>query len=592
MKSGVSRMIAFLMVVIAVIAFSSASQSEAQKPMYTTDVEVMDNGNILLSNKGSKDLRMYDPQMKLLKKWDFTEPVTSVVASKDNIYVTSSYAVGYLSLINAQTGKVEYKTTSGMGARAATLNGDATKVYVCNQYRGTVSEMDARSGKLLREVAVLREPCAAVMSKDGKWLFVNNFLPAQRADLDFVAADVSVIDLSNFTKVKDIKLDNGSNALRGIGISPDGKYVFVSHNLGRFQVPTSQLQQGWMNTSAVSVIDVASQNFVGSLLLDEPDRGAGGIWGIECDKYHLVVSQSGTHDISIVNYPKLIAKLEAYPQKANLSYDLYFMRDIRERLNVVGNGPRNMAMKDGKIYIPTYFSDTMNIITLSTKDVNAIAYNPQRVESKVDIGEKAFNDAAHCYQNWQSCNGCHPGDGRTDGMNWDLMNDGIGNSKNCKSMLFSHVTPPNMISGIRASAELAVRAGYKFIQFTDLSEETAVCVDDYLKSLKPLPSPYLVDGKLSAKAQAGRKVFEKLACDECHSGVYYTDMKMHRIGENVEFENGWDTPTLIEVWRTAPYLFNGRAATLREVFSEYKHGVNTKISDDEIDELTEYVNSL
>ena len=81
-------------------------------------------------------------------------------------------------------------------------------------------------------------------------------------------------------------------------------------------------------------------------------------------------------------------------------------------------------------------------------------------------------------------------------MNWDLMNDGIGNPKNCKSMLFSSQTPKNMISGIRDHAGIAVRAGYKFIQFCDVDEATASDVDEYIRSLEPLPSPYLVDGEL------------------------------------------------------------------------------------------------
>jgi len=180
-----------------------------------------------------------------------------------------------------------------------------------------------------------------------------------------------------------------------------------------------------------------------------------------------------------------------------------------------------------------------------------------------------------------------------DAMNWDLMNDGIGNPKNCKSLLYSHATPPSMISGIRASAEIAVRAGFKLIQFYDVDEETASAVDAYLKSLRPVPSPYLADGKLSKKAEEGRKVFEKLKCGDCHSGPYFTDMKMHRIGEDIEFEKGWDTPTLIEVWRTAPYLFDGRAASLEEVFSKFKHGVEKqRVSQKEIEALTEYVNSL
>jgi cytochrome c peroxidase len=69
-------------------------------------------------------------------------------------------------------------------------------------------------------------------------------------------------------------------------------------------------------------------------------------------------------------------------------------------------------------------------------------------------------------------------------------------------------------------------------------------------------------------------------------------MKMHRIGEDVEFDAGWDTPTLREVWRTAPYLFDGRAATMEEVFTIHKHGIDGKISRKDAEALAEYVNSL
>jgi hypothetical protein len=430
------------------------------------------------------------------------------------------------------------------------------------------------------------------LTPDGKYLYVNNFLPAQRADIDYVAADVSIIDCNTFQKIKDIKLSNGSNALRGIACSVDGKYVFVSHNLGRFQVPTSQLQQGWMNTNAVSVIDASTQTLIGSMSIDEPDRGAGGVWDIACNEEYLIVSQSGTHEISIIEYAPMIEKLKAYPDHSKMDYDLYFMRGIRTRLPIEGNGPRNMTLKDGKLYLPTYFSDTLNIVNIADQKVDYIAYNPHRVEAPADMGERAFNDAALCFQNWQSCNGCHPGDGRTDGMNWDLMNDGIGNPKNCKSMLFSFDTPACMISGIRAHAGLAVRAGYKFIQFCDIPEDMAYNVDEYIKSLKPLQSPYLVNGELSEKALQGRKVYEKYGCANCHSGPYYTDMQMHRIGEDVEFDAGWDTPTLREVWRTAPYLFDGRAATMEEVFTVHKHGIEGKISKKDAEALAEYVNSL
>lgn len=278
--------------------------------------------------------------------------------------------------------------------------------------------------------------------------------------------------------------------------------------------------------------------------------------------------------------------------KSRLDYDLTFLYGLRKRIPLQGNGPRHLLISNDKLMIPTYFADVMNIVDVKTLSVATVDMNAGRTETQEQKGEKYFNDAVHCYQGWQSCNGCHPGDGRADGMNWDLMNDGVGNPKNCKSLLYSHVTPPNMISGIRAKAEVAVRAGFRFIQFYEPEEEMAECVDAYMKSLRPVPSPYLVNGELSDKAKAGRKVFDKLKCGECHSGPFYTDMKMYRIGEDIEFENGWDTPTLVECWRTAPYLFDGRAATMQEVFEVHKHGVDRKISKKEMEELTEYVNSL
>ena len=574
------------------ILFSAAEHTNI-KPYYTADIAVTDEGNILLANKGTQELRMISSEGKLLKSWELQMPATGVATYGDRAYVTCSQSSGELWCVSlVGENKRIFTTELGMGACAPVVSADGKRVYICNRYKATVSEVDASTGELLREVKVLREPCAASLSKDGKTLYVNNFLPSQRADVDYVAADVSIIDCETFTKIKDIKLCNGSNALRGNTLSEDGKYLFISHNLGRYQVPTSQLQQGWMNTNAVSVISTQNNEYFGTFSLDEPDRGAGGVWDIACNGDFMVVSQSGTHDVSIIDYKALVERLEAYEDKDVLDHDLYLLRGIRTRMAIVGNGPRNMALKDGVVYLPTYFSDNLNIINLKEQSLSHLAYNPDRVESAIDRGERAFNDAALCYQNWQSCNGCHPGEGRADAMNWDLMNDGIGNPKNCKSMLFAFQTPKCMISGIRDHAGLAVRAGYKFIQFCDVEEDVAKDVDEYLRSLKPLPSPYLVDGELSKKALEGKKVFEKYGCGACHVGEYYTDMRTHRIGEDVEFEQGWDTPTLREVWRTAPYLFDGRAESMFDVFYEHRHGIQGKISRKDAEALAEYVNSL
>lgn len=562
-------------------------------PLFPTDITLNDKGEILITEKGRNRISIFSPDGKtLLRTIPVDESPTGILLDADKAYVTTNAATGHLQIISLETGKQETAIATGSGACYPIFGPDKKHIYVCNQFQNTVSEVDPAIHQVIRSVKVLREPKSALFSKDGEYLFVTNFLPAQRADVDYVAACVSVIRMSDFTKVKDIQLANGSNALRGICMTPDGKYIYISHNLGRFTVPTSQLQQGWMNTSAFSIIDVAKQEFIGAVVVDEPERGAAGIWSIVCNDETLFITHSGTHEISVIDHKAMLDKFLNYPNKSMLDYDLRFLYGLRKRIPLEGNGPRKMIMENGKLYIPTYFADILSIVDAQTCEIATVNLNPDREESAENKGERYFNDASHCFQNWQSCNGCHPGDARTDGMNWDLMNDGVGNSKNCKSLLFSHPTPPSMISGIRETAEWAVRAGFKFIQFFDITEEDAVCVDAYLKSLRPVPSPYLVDGELSDLAKEGRKIFEKLNCTECHSGPYYTDLKMHRIGEDIEFEKGWDTPTLREVWRTAPYLFDGRAATMEEVFEIHKHGIDKKVSKKEIKALTEYVNSL
>ncbi|MFI3259765.1 MAG: YVTN family beta-propeller repeat-containing protein [Rikenellaceae bacterium] len=576
------------------IASANVPTSIEQTPLMSTSIKQLPSGEFLMSFKGTKEVKLFDKEFNsVIKNWSFEQTPTGVASSDSHYYVTTFTTKGELHKIDPTSGEVVATIDLKSGAMAPTISADQKFLYVSNQFQNTISKVDLNSFTVVDEVAVLREPKSSVITKDGNFLYVNNFLPAQRADVDVVCSAVSIIDLKTFKVVDNVRLANGSNALRGIALSPDGRFVMVSHNLGRFQVPTNQLQQGWMNTSAVSIIEIESREFLGAILVDEPELGAAGIDHIDSNDSQIVIAHSGTHEISVIDYEPFLKKFEAAPDKSALNYDLKFLYGLRQRIKIEGNGPRQVVIDNERAYVPTYFSDTLSIVNLKTKKLErSVAMQPQRVESEVFRGEKYFNDAKYCFQSWQSCNGCHPGDGRTDGMNWDLMNDGVGNAKNCKSMLYSHVTPPSMITGIRAMAEIAVRKGFFHIQFSEISEEYACCVDEYLKSLRPVESPYKINGEFSELAKRGKTVFQEQGCAECHSGQYFTDMNMYVIGEDVEFEKGWDTPTLIEVWRTAPYLFDGRAATMREVYEVHKHGITRKISKKDLDALTEYVNSL
>jgi cytochrome c peroxidase len=209
-----------------------------------------------------------------------------------------------------------------------------------------------------------------------------------------------------------------------------------------------------------------------------------------------------------------------------------------------------------------------------------------------------FHDARICYQQWQTCASCHPA-GRADALNWDLLNDGAGNRKNTKSLLLSHKTPPAMARGVRASAEVAVRSGMHHILFQDPDEEAAVAIDCYLKSLRAVPSPYLQQSELSQRARNGRRLFEsaRTGCSRCHPAPLFTDLKMHAMGpRDVDGKRLYDTPSLIEAWRTRPYRHDGHFLSVREMLIEGRHGLTAgqlnDLSESEIDDLAEYVMSL
>ncbi len=571
-----------------------ASTSAEGNYLQISDIKV-DGNMVITTHKHNHTLSIHSrDDMTQLRQWRLDQPPTGVCSDGKLLYVTTFESYGELIVIDPTRKKILKQIDLESGSCAPILNEDKNKLYVCNRYAATLSIIDLKSLKVEGSIKLLREPCNAIYDGERQRLYVTNFLPIGRADIEHIGASVTVVDTQAEEVVKHIQLASGSNALRGVSMSEDGKYLFTTHNLGRFQLPTSQLQQGWMNTSAMSVISLDDLKYEASILLDEPDRGAAGIWDVKCSDGKIVISHSGVHELSIIDYQTLKSRYEEFSDKESLSYNLRFMEGIRKRLPIKGNGPRTIAISDGEIFVPTFFSDTLNIVSLQEERLlSSYAMIEDRVVDDVLLGEQYFNDAALCFQNWQSCNGCHPGDARTDGLNWDLLNDGIGNPKNCKSLLFGHKLPPAMITGVRESSYLAVRTGFRFIQFHDIKEEYAECVDAYLLSLQPVPSPLLTaKGELSERAKRGEEIFNQLGCNNCHNGEYYTDQKMYRIGDDVEFEKGWDTPTLREVWRTAPYLFDGRAATMEDLIVTHRHGVHRALSEKEVEDLVEFVNSL
>lgn len=542
-------------------------------------------------------------------------------ADATRLYVTCAGPVSTVCIVDTVQGRVTNRIQAGYQAQSPVLSPDGRTLYVCNRFDNDVSFFDLATMKEVRRVGVPREPFSAAVTPDGKRLLVANHIHAGRSDGAVVASSVSVVDVAAGKVIREIQLPNGSTLLRGICISPDGRYAVVAHILAHFHLPTTQIERGWINSNAASIIDLAELKLLNTVLLDNIDSGAATPWAVAWsrDGGQLLVTHSGTHELSVIDFPALLAKLARVPATlesgkpvdstaasrtiADVPNDLSFLVGVRQRVKLTGTGPRSIAVFGSRAWVANYFSDTLSEVDLGCKPVRAecIPLGPAPQMTSARIGELYFNDATLCFQGWQACSSCHSHDARVDGLNWDNLNDGIGNPKNVKSLLLAHRTPPSMWLGVRSNAFVAVRAGIRNSLFTVQPPEVAEAIDDYLKALKPMPSPHLVRGRLSPSAERGRKLFfsESVGCSDCHQGALYADMKLHNVGTTGKFDqpsDRFDTPSLIEAWRSGPYLHDGRAATVRDVVRPGnpgdKHGVTSGLSAREIDDLVEYVMSL
>ncbi|MBI4326471.1 MAG: cell surface protein, partial [Chloroflexi bacterium] len=552
---------------------------------------------------------------QVAKRISLADPASGLALAPDGLklYVTGAAPDGRVHIIDLSAGKVTESIAVGHTPVAPVVSADGATLLVCNRFNSDVSVIDLAARKEVARVPASREPVAAVLTPDGKYLLVANQLPTGPADGNYVAAVVSIVDVAARKPAGSLRLPNGSNGLRAIALSPDGRHAYVSHILARYQVPTTQIERGWIATDALSVIDVASRSLLNTVLLDDVDLGAANPWGVACtaDGRYLCVAHAGTHEISVIDRIKLHEKLarvaggekvsDVSATPGDVPNDLSFLVGLRRRLSVAGNGPRALAIIGSKAYVTEYFTDSLGVVNISADAAPAptsLALGPRKPLSRVRRGEMLFHDAQHCFQKWVSCSSCHPDESRPDGLNWDLLNDGIGNPKNTKSLVLAHETPPTTVTGARANAEASVRAGFRFIEFAVRPEEDAAAVDAYLKSLRPVPSPYLVNGRLSASAQRGQEVFQSAGCADCHPPPYYTNMKKCDVGTGKGREKGavLDPQTLLEVWRTAPYLHDGRAATIKDVLTRFNmrnhHGNTLGLEAGQINDLVEYVLSL
>jgi cytochrome c peroxidase len=228
-------------------------------------------------------------------------------------------------------------------------------------------------------------------------------------------------------------------------------------------------------------------------------------------------------------------------------------------------------------------------------------------------GERLFYSARFAFQGQFSCANCHI-DSTFDGLQWDLEPDGFGvDIVDNRSIEDLAGTEPFKWNGgnPNMATECGPRTEKFFYRSQSYSSAELADLVTYVMALPYRPNRYrLPGGELTAAQERGKAIFERTKtktgvpipeanqCGYCHSGPKYTNTKLADVGSGKPTDRSplIDVPQLPNVAYSAPYLHDGSAKSMEEIWTVFNphdtHGVTNDLQKDELNDLIEYLRTL
>ncbi len=478
-------------------------------------------------------------------------------------------------------------------------NADGSRVFVTLDYPGTVLEMDAGRQAVTRSLPAGNFLRGIAVEPGGKRLFVT----------EYHTGIVKALDLKSGEVVDQWQGSRDDNLARQIQPHPTRPKVYLPH----IRSKTTVTHGAGSIFPYVTVVDsspgegrrrkpVAMDSFNGTFVVANPWEVA-----ISPDGERLYAVFAGTDDMYVCdvlddNYREL-----SFVTVKNL-----------------GHNPRAVRVAPDNQSFYVYNALDFNVVRYDAQSLKptaeiAVCANPH--DAQMLRGKELFYSALQpmASRRWISCASCHP-DGQSDGRTWHNP-EGLRDTTALFGMAwthpihwsadrdevqdFEHTIRSQLMQGrglIDGDVQPSLEAANRGLS-ADLD---ALAV--YSNSHKFTLSPHAKKG-LSEAAQRGRALFfaEETQCATCHSGPFFTDSRLEKpyrlhdvgTGEDDPSEKmgpKYDTPTLLGVYRTAPYLHHGQAATLREVLTtqnpDDRHGKTSHLAPAEIDDLVEFLKCL
>ena len=230
-------------------------------------------------------------------------------------------------------------------------------------------------------------------------------------------------------------------------------------------------------------------------------------------------------------------------------------------------------------------------------------------------GERLFHSANITFQRQFSCATCHP-DGHVDGLTYDIEADGIGVSPvDNRTLRGIYDTDPFKWEGTNPTLarQCGARLAVFFTRLEPFTPDQLRALNDYTVTIPRPPNRYRPLGAASDRGAApGQDPLRAHAHerrprdpargplrDSVTSRRYFTDRQQRDVGTKHASWTGTarsTCPHLNNIYDSAPYLHNGIAETLEEIWTVYNpydtHGVTNDMTKDQLNDLIEYLKTL
>lgn len=545
------------------------------------------------------------------------------------LYVTNEWN-DTVSVIDADSFRVLRTLKTGWGPVGLTTDRTGKFLYVANTLGNDVSLIDLSTGREIKRLDAGHFPEYVALSSGGRQVFVSNLLA--RVDPYNVppVSQLTVIDTHTQVVAKRIEIP-GVVQLRHIAEVPKraGDYLLIPfmrpHNL----IPLIQIQQGWYLTHGMAIVRPdgsgnpgKQESQVMEVSLDDIDQSYADGFGAAStpDGRWALVTASGADIVSIIDIRKLNRLMEGVPagEPDLLADRLDAARQFVVRRLQTGRNPTAVVVSpDGRFaYISNRMDDTVSVVDMQHLEIaSTIDLGGPKETTAIRRGARLFFDAKYCYQGQLACATCHPHEGLSDGLAWSLETPQLGRDDvENRTLLAIAGTSPFKWNGLNLN--LATQDGPRTAMYIfrsqGFSPEGVNDLVDFIRSLRLPPNPYLApDGRLNETQERGRAIFFRTKtnggkliplrdrCYYCHAPqTHYTSRVRMDVGTATKYDTikAFDIPQLEGVYMRPPYLHNGEALTLEEIWTKYnpddKHGITSDMNKVQLNDLIEFLNTL